>query len=93
MDVEGLGLVDEGRPSQGQVDDFLLADFPDCLEDVPSFFGDLLHTLDGPVRSNQLVPHLRSPQILHSRLFTFEIKYSTRFLLTQTNSPARTLRV
>ena len=93
MDVERLRLIDKGRSAKSQVDNFLLTDFPHSLEDVSSLFGDLRQRLHRSIRSYQFLPQLRIPQILHIEIDTFEIRYSTRFLLTQTNYPARTLLV
>jgi len=46
MDIEGLRLINEGTPSQCQVDYFFLTDFPDCLEDFLSFLRNLIYFLN-----------------------------------------------
>lgn len=80
-----MALVDEWRSSKSEVDDFLLAYFPHCLEDFPSLLWDLSDALDGPIRSNQFVPYLRGPKILANKIvheiavdaYEFSSQYST----------------
>ena len=90
VNVEGLGLINEGASSQCQVNYLFLADLPYSLEDLPAFLWYLWYFLDWSVLSYQFISDLRSPQMLYRPTHTFDIRYSTKFLLTQTNSPAST---
>jgi hypothetical protein len=46
MDIQTLGLVNEGAAADGEVDDFLLTDFPDCFKDLAALLWDFCDVLD-----------------------------------------------
>ena len=66
VDVQGLALVDERSSADGQVDQLLLRQFPDCPEELSGLFRDLLDALDGAVLGQDLVSDLAVPEVLKS---------------------------
>lgn len=64
MNVQGLGLVDEGTPSDGEVQNSFLTDFPYGFEDFSALGWDLHDLLYGSISGNELVSNFGSPQIV-----------------------------
>lgn len=64
MNVQGLGLVDKGTPSDGEVQNSFLTDFPYGFEDFSALGWDLHDLLYGSISGNELVSNFGSPQIV-----------------------------
>lgn len=62
MDVEGLGLIDEGAAVGGHLHDGALGDFPDGFVEGLDVGGDVGHVLDGAAVRDDAVFHVVAPE-------------------------------